>query len=467
VRRSLREVTGPRHERVWPDPHVVLLGAVAIVLVAEYLRALVDPVPWFPLQVAVAAAALGLVWPRRDDLRLPGLLAVAFVLHVGWLLVRIHADFQSPEQFTVYAPQGQILLDGDYPRSEYPVGAVLLFAFEAALRGDDTHLVHSFAMVPFQLVAVVALWSLHTRWSPWFAAVVAFWPVNAWFWEFRFDLAPAASLLAGLALAWRGRWALAGAAISLGFLVKWTPGLALLPLLVYLVALRELRNVVRLVLGALAPLLVVYVPFLLWRPSDVLAAYSRQGDRSITDESVWHLPLLVLGLEGRESEGEPTAIPVEAPVWADVASVGVQLVALATVVWLSTRARTARGAIALAAMMPVVFLVSNRVFSVQWFALLLPVWALAAALLVESRRDAVTATALACGATLANALILPVPVGPPHAWELMSAARFGLGIALTVWLVVLAVRPATEAAAAAGEAALPTTPRSRGAPAHR
>ena len=139
-----------------------------------------------------------------------------------------------------------------------------------------------------------------------------------------------------------------------------------------------------------------------------------------------------------------------------------QLVALAAVVWVSTRARTARGAIAIAAMMPVVFLVSNRIFSVQWFALLRPVWALAAALVVESGRDAVTATVLACGATLANALILPVPIERPHVWEVMSAARFGLGIALTVWLVLPAVRSATEPAN--GAAAIPL-PRSRGAPA--
>jgi hypothetical protein len=140
-----------------------------------------------------------------------------------------------------------------------------------------------------------------------------------------------------------------------------------------------------------------------------------------------------------------------------VASVVAQLVALVAVVWFGTHARTLRGAIVLAALMPVVFLLSNRVFSVQWFALLLPVWALAAALVVESRRDAVAATAVACGAELANALIRPVPIGRADVWEVMSAALFGLGLALTVWLALLSVRstpsPSTD------EVTLPTASR--------
>ena len=45
------------------------------------------------------------------------------------------ADVDTSE---VYRDQGNALLDGDYPRSEYPTGAVLLFAFEALLGGGTT-----------------------------------------------------------------------------------------------------------------------------------------------------------------------------------------------------------------------------------------------------------------------------------------------------------------------------------------
>jgi len=418
----------------------VLGAAVAIVLAAEYLRGIVDPVPWFPLQVAVASAALALVWRRRDELRLAPLLAVAFVLQVGWVLVRLHADFQSPEQVYVYAPQGQALLDGDYPPSEYPLAAVLLFALEASLGGARSHLVHAFVMVPFQLVIVASLWSLRTRWSAWFTAFTAFWPVNAWFWEFRFDLAPTALLVVGLALAWRRHWVLAGAALSLGFAVKWTPGLALVPLIAYLVARRETRSALRLASGAAATLAVLYGPFLVWSAGDVLAAYSLQAGRNITDESIWHLLLRLFDLEGRRGQGQPLFESVDPPAWANVASVVVQVATLAGVVWLAARSRTLRGAVVLAALMPVIFLITNRVFSVQWFALMLPAWSLAAAVIADSWRDAVAAGLVAAAATIANALILPVPIEYPYVWELMSAARFGLASGLTVWLIVRAVR---------------------------
>ena len=42
--------------------------------------------------------------------------------------------------------------------------------------------------------AVAAIWALRTRTTPWLAALVALWPMNAFFWEFRFDLVPTALL---------------------------------------------------------------------------------------------------------------------------------------------------------------------------------------------------------------------------------------------------------------------------------
>jgi hypothetical protein len=160
--------------------------------------------PWALVEVAVAAVVLTYVWGRRERLRLEPLLFIALVLEVGWIAIRIHEtlgpDFEWRD---LYAGQGQELLDGSYPRSEYPTGAVSQFAVEALLGGSHTHVVHALLMVPFQLATVAAIWSLKTRWSAWFAAVVAFWPLNARFWEFRFDLVPAALLAVGLALSYR------------------------------------------------------------------------------------------------------------------------------------------------------------------------------------------------------------------------------------------------------------------------
>lgn len=420
------------------EPHAVLGAAVALVLAEEYLRRTIGIVPWFPLQVATAALALALCWRGRDRLRLGPLLAVALLFHVGWLLVRLHAAFKGFEPAVVYAPTGQSLLDGHYPHSEYPVGAVLLFAFEALLGGAHTHLVHAFLMVPFQLATVAALWGLRTRWSPWFAAVVAFWPVNAWFWEWHFEPVPALLLALGLLLASRERWVLAGCVLAAGFTVKWTPGLALLPLAGYLLARRHGREAMQLAAAGIATAVLVDLPFVLWSPSGVLAAYRRQGGRSINDESLWHLPLRALNLEGRHGYARPTFASVAPPGWANGLAIVVQILALAALVWLSTRALRLDGAVALAALMPVVFLVTNRVFSVQYFALFVVAWAASAALVVDSGRQAVLVTAAAAAATVANAFISPVPVQHPHVWELMSLARFTLALGLTGWLAVTA-----------------------------
>ena len=85
-------------------------------------------------------------------------------------------------------------------------------------------------MIPFKALAVAAIWSLRTRPAPWLAALVALWPANAYYWEFKFDLVPAALLAAGLALAWQERWTLAGIALGLGTAAKWTPALAFVAL---------------------------------------------------------------------------------------------------------------------------------------------------------------------------------------------------------------------------------------------
>ena len=428
------------------DPHRILAVGVALVLAAEYLRRTVHAFPTFPVQVAVGCVALWLCWNRRDRLRLFPLIGITVFLQVGWLLVRIHAAFGGLEPQTLYAPTGQQLLDGVYPHSEYPVGAVLLFALEAALHGASTHLVHGLLMVPAQVGAVAAVWMLRTRWSPWFAAAVAFWPVNAWFWEWRFDLVPTVLLAVGLVLALGDRWGWAGAVLAAGFAVKWTPGVAVIVLLAYLLATRERARALRLAVGTLIVTAALNLPFLLWSPAAVLAAYRRQGGRSITDESVWHLPLNLLGLEGRHGYRHPQFYSVDPPGWADTLAVVVQLAALVLIVWLATRARTLEGALALAALAPVVFLATNRVFSVQYFVLFEVAWALSASLVLTTGRDVLLAALAVGGATVANALIVPVFIPIAYAWELMSASRFALAFALTGWLAYRASAPDPQGA---------------------
>src|SRR5581483_4571281 len=113
----------------------------------------------------------------------------------------------------------------------------------------------------------------------WLAAAIAVWPLNAFFWEFKFDLAPTAALAVGMLLAWRERWTVSGIALGIGAALKWTPGLAGLGLGLWLLR-RGQRRTASWHLAALGlTFLLVNLPFLLSSPAAVIDAYRHQGGR--------------------------------------------------------------------------------------------------------------------------------------------------------------------------------------------
>ena len=411
-------------------------GAVLVVLLEAGRIEWGRDYAWLLAEAAVAAGALLVAWRGQDRLRLLPLLAVALGFHLA--LVWSHIEQGIPVDFdiSIYANQGQSLLDGDYPRSEYPTGAVSLFALETWL-GEDARTPNALLMIVFQLAAVAAIWSLRTRWSAWLAALVAFWPLNAYFWEFKFDLAPAALLAVGLALAYRERFGLAGVVLGIGAAVKWTPALAALALLVWLLASRRPRESLRHAAGFAVAFAVLTLPYLVWEPDDVWAAYSIQGGRTITGESLPYLPLHWLG---QAELGEDFTHEAVVPGWADPAATVVQLLILAGVtalVWLA-RGRLAAG-VALAALAPATFLLTNRIFSSQFLVVLLVAWAIAIALLARNRREQLLLGAAAATASLLNAFVYPFALpGPSGIWEPVSALMFALALSLTGWLLLRA-----------------------------
>jgi hypothetical protein len=416
----------------------VLGGAAAVVLALEALRGS-EPVAtsplWPVLQAAVAAAALFVAWRRQEQLRLIPLLALALSFQLGWIAVHlvlgVPADYDSR---VVYPPQGNALLDGNYPESQYPPGAVLLFALETLLGGGGARVSNAFVMIPFQLATVTAVWAIRTAWSAWFAAVVALWPLNAFFWEFRFDLAPTAFLVVGLVLALRERWLLSGATLGIGAAVKWSPTLAAAALALWLLTHRQVRSGLRHAVAFVAAFLAVNLPFLLWVPGKVLDAYGTQGGRGLTGESLLFIPLHVLGAADVEGEFHDPAV-VEP--WVNGAAVAIQILLLlalaAVVVW---HVRTLAVAVAFAALMPVVFLISNRIFSPQFLVVLLGAWAVAGSLLARTRWDQLVFGGLILGATLANVLVYPTE---SQDWLKFSALLFVFALAATTWVVVRGV----------------------------
>lgn len=422
-----------------PDPHLVLAASVAIVLAAEAGYSTWTSDLWIALEAGAALAGLAYAWREQHRLRLLPLLALALVFHSGWVGLHLGLDVEGDvDSSRVFRRQGDALLEGDYPRSEYPVGAVLLFAFESLVSGGATRTANAILMIPFQLGTVAGIWALRTRWSPWLAALVALWPMNAFYWEFKFDVVPTALLVLGLLFAYRERFVLSGLVLGLGAAVKWTPGLAFLALAVWLVASGRLRAARNQAIAFAAAVALVYVPFLVWSADDVLAAYTRQGGRSITPESIWYLPLHLAGLAKVRTH---ISFSAGAPGWADALAVVVQVLLVLAALGLAYRVRGSLPAgVAVAAVTPVAFLITNRIFSPQFLVTMAAAWAVAAALLARSAREQAAIGIALAGATFANAFVYPFAL--PHydvTWRLCSAALFVLGLAATAWVALRAL----------------------------
>lgn len=417
------------------EPHVALGVTAALVLAVELVHQTWTADLPVLLEAAIASTGLIYAWRVQDELRLVPLLGLTLGFHLGWVLLHLAVGVQADlDSSIVYRSQGNALLHGDYPSSEYPVGAVLLFAFEAWVGGGPTRTANALAMIPFQLLTVACVFAMRTRFSTWLAALVALWPLNAFYWEFKFDLVPTALLALGLLLALRERWGWSGAVLGLGAAVKWVPGLAFVSLLVWLVASGRRRAAG---VHALAFALVVFalsVPFLLWRPSEVLAAYEQQGGRVITPESLWYLPLHAAGLADLRTH---ISFSAGAPEWANVAATAVQVLLVLAVLVAAVRMRgNVRAAVVLAAVAPVVFLLTNRIFSPQFMVLVLAALAIAAALVAPDRRAQLAVGVALMGATLANGFVYPYSL-PYQAitWQVASAVLFALAFVVTAWVV--------------------------------
>lgn len=418
-----------------PDPHLALAAGAALVVAAEagYRTWISDA--WLFLQAAIALAGLVYAWREQERLRGRVVLALTAGFALAWMTLHLAVDVTADrDSDTLFRWQGNALRRGDYPRSEYPLGAVLLFAFEAWIGGGATRAVNAFLMIPFHVGCVGAVLATRTRFAPWLAAVVGLWPLNAYYWEFKFDLVPAALLAFGLVLALRARWGVSGFVLGLGALVKWTPGLAAVVLVAWLLASRRGREAVSHAVVFVATVVLVYVPFLIWSPSEVLHAYDRQSGRTITAESVWYLLLRPFDLARVRSH---ISFSAGAPDWANVAATVAQLLLLVVVVAVAVRARgNLRAGVVAAAAAPVVFLVTNRIFSPQFIVIVFVAVALAGALLARTAREQLALGLALAAASFGNAFVFPFAL--PYydvTWQLASFVLFACALAATGWLL--------------------------------
>jgi Glycosyltransferase family 87 len=423
---------------IWREPHLVLAMTAAAVIACELAIQQTGTSAPMLLAAAIACAAFVLVWREQERLRLAPLLGLTLAFQLGWIAVHLGVGLESFDSQVLYSRWGNELLDGQYPEAQYPPGAVLLFALEAWLGGGGTRTSHALVMIPFQLLTVAAVWAFRTRTTPWLAALVALWPMNAFFWEFRFDLVPTALLALGLLLAARGRWGLSGAALGLGAAVKWIPGLSFAFLAVWLIASRRTRELWAHAAAYVAVFVGLHLPFLLWSFDEATYAYRYFSGQGITGESVWYLLLGPLGV-ATVNERE-FWLPADVPAWADPLAVVVQALLLLGLAALAVHARgRLPAALAIAAMAPVVFLLTNRIFSPQYLIPILAAWAIAGAVLLESPRRQLALGIAAMGATTANAFVYPYTLQELRLWKAASALLFAVGLTTTAMVIIRAL----------------------------
>jgi hypothetical protein len=423
------------------SPHLTLGVSAALVLALEYARgsATLDTSAVWPVaQAAVSGAALLAVFGARDRLRRAPVLALGLAFQLGWVLLHLRVGMAGDhDPVDVYPAQGDALLGGDYPDSEYPPGAVGLFALETWLGNGAARTTNALLMIPFQLGCVAAIWSLRTRWTPWLAAVVALWPLNAYYWEFRFDLVPTAALVFGLLLARRAQWYEAGFVLGLGGVVKWTPVLSFAALLLWLVRRRRFESAGFHFAGFAIPVLLVNLPLLLWRPTELLHAYTIQNARTVTAESFVYLPLTLFW---DVQPGYWYFGAADVPEEANRAAVWLQIVTVVALLALAALARTRSSAVALAGLVPAVFLLTNRIFSPQFYVLVIAAVVVAAALVVRHRTELLVVMGALAVATTANTVLFQSllgarPVETVPGWIYVAALAFLPAIGATIWLV--------------------------------
>lgn len=432
-----------------------LAGASLLALVFQWRLVETNSPTWAAYDLPVCAIALAVAWHFQSSLSLRGVIALTLAFRLASILVFRHLGYAGDQDTNdVYLSQGHDLLHGTYPTSEYPVAAVLLFALQAGIDPNPPQWANAFLLLPFVLVCVAGVWSLRTAWSGWLALCIGLVPLDAYYWQFRYDGIPAALLVVGVLLAVRERWAAAGIVLGVGACFKWTPGLAVIALAVGLIAERQARAATRTVVAFAATCALIYVPFLIrWNPHAVLASFRLQSSRSVTAESLWYWPARALGLTaGPVPEWAPAGVPH----WFDVVVTLLQIAVLLAALTLVWRLRWRRTTLAFAAFAPALFLTTNRVFSSQFVLILAVAWAMTAAICARSRLEQLAVgTAIVLTATL-NVFVYPFS-DPFHSfsWQPYAAAAWVVMVAADAFVLWLGFRHSGDRVAV-GDAILST-----------
>jgi hypothetical protein len=341
--------------------------------------------------------------------------SVVFVLSAVAITVTWERLGDAVTDIALYQTYGERLAGGLVPYRdfgfEYPPGALPAIVLPALVTGT-VHAYRIAFVAELALVGVVAVLLLDAvlrrlelprRERILSLAVVALAPLLlGGVILTRFDLVPAALVLAALALAVTGRRRAAALVVGVGAAVKLYPALLLPPLAIDAWR-RGGRRELAIVLGlAVAPVALAYIAFFALAPDGVLDSLGRQIGRPLQIESVGAGLLLALhqafgmGLGWTSGSGSQNLTGTGAGVLAALQGV-VQVVAV-VLVWVAYARgpSTAERLVRYGAASVVAFVALSKVLSPQflvWLVLLVPLVG------GPRRRTALALTAVACALT--------------------------------------------------------------------
>jgi len=277
------------------------------------------------------------------------------------------------QDIALYYKYGSLLLAGRPVAAEYPELAVVFWGVAAYLSGSlaNFRFIYPILMLPFGCLTVYLLQKIGVRFGSSelgsvSALMYALSPFTAIFWMFKFDEVAAAFLTVGLYALAQQRQRLTGVSAAIGFLIKWLPALVL-PSAVIFFARKSTRAALELIgifLGAVAAIVFSY--HAIWGGSYTFA-YSFHALRNINGESIYYLFEYLLTGNFIIPSGSPTPIYLTNTL---VSSVMI----LAGIAWLVLLVKRTKASnlVYLSSLTVLLFLLVNKIYSVQYVLWFLP-----------------------------------------------------------------------------------------------
>lgn len=340
----------------------------------------------------------------------------------------------------LYHDYGAVLLDTGMiplnPAPEYPPLAVWIFGVISYLT-IEVGLFPALSTAVVMAVPAFIMWLLLGRSKyGWMVAYIALMPWSAMWLVIRFDALPTALLVFALLLVRPDRdtswWKVACSAFIFGLAAsaKWHPGLAAVVLFFGYAAVQKWRNAFTMCFGSIIGFALPHFPWVLdpLGRQALIDAYLFHAGRGVTGESLIWQVLYPLGLTGMPTHAWADSPNLIAGPWPNLFAA----TAIAVPILIAT-VKPHRAWVT-ATIAPAMWLMANRIFSVQFVLTITVLWVLA--LLLYPRMTAFWRIIMLISLAILNAanwMIWPIM---DRGWPTYSALVFIFLVPITISLWV-------------------------------